>query len=85
MSLQQGRPDLQAIIREEIEQSVGLMSVNGQFAVYVTALESMMRVITFYTVCGSQALVNSVRAGVAPLRIMDVLTGGPSISFHVEW
>ncbi|RDB30770.1 putative ferric reductase transmembrane component [Hypsizygus marmoreus] len=61
--LEQGRPDLQHIIDEEINQSSGPISVN---------------------VCGTDALVNAARSALQPLRFVDVLKGGPTVTLHVE-
>ena len=40
---------------------------------------------TFYlSVCGPRSLVNDTRAAIRSPRPMDILRGGPTISFHAE-
>jgi hypothetical protein len=38
----------------------------------------------FSLVCGTQSRVNDTRIAIRSPRPMDVLRGGPTISFHVE-
>ncbi|KAF7351455.1 Ferric/cupric reductase transmembrane component 1 [Mycena sanguinolenta] len=59
-----GRPDVNAIIKSEISEAAGSMSVN---------------------VCGTAGLAENIRSALrTSSTASDVVSGGPSISLHVE-
>jgi hypothetical protein len=83
VKLQNGRADLQAILRDEAEMAIGRMSVSGQSSSLHLHIKVMLNL---YLVCGSQTIVRSVRSALqfpmcSPLSIAN---GGPSVTLHIE-
>jgi len=83
VKLQNGRADLRAILRDEVEMATGRMSVSGQ-SLFLPSTDLIILILL--SVCGSQTIVRSVRSALlfpvcSPLNVAN---GGPSITLHVE-
>jgi hypothetical protein len=83
VKLQNGRPDLPAILRDEVGMATGSMSVSGQ-SLSPHLQKTIMLILML--VCGSQGIVRSVRGA---LRFpvcspFSVVNGGPSVTLYVE-
>jgi len=83
VKLQNGRADLQAILRDEVEMATGRMSVSGQSSSLHLHIKVMLNL---YLVCGSQTIVRSVRSALQfPMcSPLSVANGGPSVTLHIE-
>ncbi|KAF8555031.1 iron reductase [Imleria badia] len=83
--LENGRPDLKAILHGEVNTASGSMAVTGVYFARLSVL-GLWLVLTMCLVCGSQSLARSVRRA---LRFPvsgphSILSGGPSVTLHVE-
>jgi ferric-chelate reductase len=79
LSLTKGRPDVKAIINEEIAFASGDISVNGM---YVSLAAEFPLILA--SVCGTDGLAKSVKAALCDPRPMDILRGGPNVTLHLE-
>jgi ferric-chelate reductase len=85
VQVQQGRPNLKQLIANEIGEATGRMSINGLYFKFTNRILSVEPDFFIYLlVCGTNSLVNDTRAAIRSPRPMDILRGGPTISFHVE-
>ena len=76
----QGRPDLKLLISKEVDEATGKISINGIYClIHLPELS-----LTFVAVCGTRSLTNAARAAIRSPRPMDVLRGGPTVSFHAS-
>ena len=85
-----GRPDLHALLRDEVAANTGHMSVSGQCSQHSRSLESSRPRLAladgrFFVraVCGSQGIARACRAALR-VPLSDTLAGGPSVVLHVE-
>jgi hypothetical protein len=76
-----GRPDIPAIIREEIEASKGPISVNGKLFYCYLSLKTQP-----IPACGPTRLTNAVRSALnsGPAGPSAILHGGAPVSMHIE-
>jgi hypothetical protein len=76
-----GRPDIPAIIREEIEASKGPISVNGKVFYCLVCLKAKP-----IPACGPARLTNAVRSVLksGPAGPSAILHGGVPVSMHIE-
>ena len=83
VKLQNGRADLQAMLRDEVEMATGRMSVSGQSSSLHLHIKVMLNL---HLVCGSQTIVRSVRSALQfPVGCpLSVANGGPSVTLHIE-
>ena len=85
VQVHQGRPNLKQLISNEIGEATSRVSINGlysKFTNYILSIEPKKK--KNLLVCGAHPLVNDTRVAIRSPRPMDVLRGGPTISFHVE-
>lgn len=80
VQLAQGRPDLSALLREEVETNTGRLSVTGKQAVSYTCSRANVALVI---VCGSEGIARACRAALR-LPMSTALNGGPSVVLHVE-
>jgi ferric-chelate reductase len=73
-----GRPNLDALLKEEASITSGRMSVSGKYA-------NLRHVQATYrpTVCGSQGIARAVRRALR-FPVSGSSTRGPSVTLHVE-
>ena len=82
IQVNQGRPHLKQLISNEIGEATGRMSINGLYLKFTNCVLSINKF--HLLVCGAHSLVNDTREAIRSPRPMDILRGGPTISFHVE-
>jgi ferric-chelate reductase len=83
VKLQNGRPDLSALLRDEVELATGRMAVSGQSSSPHLQIKIMPILLL---VCGSQTIVRSV-CGALRFPVCSPLSaanGGPSVTLHIE-
>jgi ferric-chelate reductase len=74
-----GRPDVSALLREEIDATVGPVSVDGEHTrlLFRTCAHRLL-------VCGPESLANSVRSALRSEGGLGVLQGRAPVTLHVE-
>jgi len=80
VKIKHGRPNIDAMLKEEISTASGRMSVTGEFTSTKNA-----KAIDIPPVCGSPGIAHAVRHA---LRFPEcgpsnVLSGGPSVTLHI--
>ena len=84
VQVHQGRPNLKQLISNEIGEATGRVSINGMYSRLLMSSLIVEPKKNYFLVCGAHSLVNDTREAIRSPRPMDVLRGGPTISFHVE-
>ena len=77
----QGRPDLHALLREEVGANTGRLSVTGACCMCPCSADALAN--GKHVVCGSQGMARACRAALR-IPLADMLAGGPSVVLHVE-
>ena len=84
VAVAQGRPDLPALLREEVATNAGRMSVTGTCNRLCPCRKGRsLTNFRHFTVCGSQGIARACRAALR-VPLSNALTGGPSVVLHVE-
>jgi ferric-chelate reductase len=83
VKLQNGSPDLSALLRDDVELATGRMSVSDQSS----SPQLQIKIIPILLlVCGSQTIVRSI-CGALQFPVCSPLSaanGGPSVTLHIE-
>ena len=82
VQVSQGRPDLRALLREEVDANTGRLSVTGTGSDRYESLPYSSSHLGS-PVCGSQGIARTCRSALKiPMSV--TLNGGPSVVLHVE-